>query len=431
MKALWMVSLMGMLLVGCATKMDQRVAPGEMEWGSDSIHARKVYADAMDYLDKGRQADAETLVEKACTKYTDCQRLWFLRGVLACSRFEQKMATESFAKALALDRRSVPGQVANLAIDKDISVEKGFDGLKKLIDAHPDEILLRWLYAMESTRQRLHVQEGADQFKAILKTWKVAPVMVHYTYATLLTSDLNNPAEALKHQQLAAELEPDGQTYQGVAYTLYRLKRYAEADKVYGKLLEMEPKNFLYWIQWGSTLANMGNYSAAADKFKQAGACNHADVISLLCWGRCLEELGDPAAGFRKYKEALAKSPSNQQALAYVAHAKLYGFGTACNFEAALKDSARPGISAIENLRAQVRLADQSGNPLAPRKSKLMMKHLTALGESGDPEAQYSLAMIYRHGIGVPPDAKTADQWLRRAAGNGHVIAKRMLNPPL
>lgn len=49
---------------------------------------------------------------------------------------------------------------------------------------------------------------------------------------------------------------------------------------------------------------------------------------------------------------------------------------------------------------------------------------LAPLAQSGDPEAQYRLAQLYRDGHGVAPDEGAALEWLRRAAERGHADAE-------
>ena len=47
----------------------------------------------------------------------------------------------------------------------------------------------------------------------------------------------------------------------------------------------------------------------------------------------------------------------------------------------------------------------------------------TGPAESGDPEAQFHLAMAYRDGIGAPLDLAKAEEYFRRAAQKGHFEA--------
>ncbi len=55
------------------------------------------------------------------------------------------------------------------------------------------------------------------------------------------------------------------------------------------------------------------------------------------------------------------------------------------------------------------------------------IKLLKPLAESGDPEAQYRLGMMYDNGKGVAEDDARAVQWYRKAAQNGHSNAQYVL----
>ena len=112
----------------------------------------------------------------------------------------------------------------------------------------------------------------------------------------------------------------------------------------------------------------------------------------------------------------------------YAAISKLYGYGTACDFEGAVEIfAAQGGGPAIDVLREQLEEISKTDNPLAPERSEVLLKHLTAMAEENDENAQYSMAMIYRYGIGVEKNAAISEKWIKRAAENGHEIAKRML----
>ena len=208
----WVLLLVVGVLAGCSTIPEKETS--ESAWGLTAPDAaRAQYDKAMDYLRKGRQKDAEQIVGEAFQKYPESQRLWFMYAVLALSRQETDAAVQAFMKVRDLNEESLLGITAQLTLDEEIEVADAFKRLKKRIDQNPDEMLLRWLYAMEATRQGVFVEEGAAQFEVILEAWDPAPAMVHHIYATLLASHLNLLEKALEHQQFAAEIEPNAQTY--------------------------------------------------------------------------------------------------------------------------------------------------------------------------------------------------------------------------
>ena len=54
-------------------------------------------------------------------------------------------------------------------------------------------------------------------------------------------------------------------------------------------------------------------------------------------------------------------------------------------------------------------------------------KELRPLAEKGDPEAQYRIGLMYKHGKGYPQDQKQAIAWLRKSATQGLVDAQQEL----
>ncbi len=426
----WVPILCAGLLAGCASAP---VSVNEAaEWGADSSAAIDVYDKAIDMLAQGRQAEAEAFLATACREHVDSQRILFLNGTLLRSRFDQDSTVQFFAMAYRLDSHSLLGEAANIVVSMDagIGIDIGFERLESMIAAHPDEILLRWLYAMETVGRESHVPEGLRQCEAMLEQWEVGPVTLHKAYSNFLTVGGIDPDKALEHRYIAAELEPSAQNYEGLARTLEIYKRYAEAEPVYAKMAEMDANRALRWFQWGNCLAYLNDFEAATEKFEKAYELERSEVVSLVCWGRCLERLGQPEEGYKKYALARKTNPQDQQAAAYVAHSKLYGYGTSCDFEVALELSSYQGKPAIDTLSERIAQSDASDNPLAPERSDILMAHLTGLAEDGDAEAAYSLAMILHYGIGVGKDSATAESWVRRAAERGHVIAGRMINPP-
>ena len=421
----WIVMMVAAMMAGCGNLPKVVPESDAVAWGVEVDGAREQYAAALDLLSKGQQKQAEELMSAACNAYPQSQRLWYLQAVLECSRFEFSASVDSFLKVRALNPETLPGRVAEFATQKEGSAVEGFARLKALIEAHPDEMEARWFFAMESTRQRIDLEEGKQQFQEILKRWKIAPVMVHQTYATLLTNWMEQPAEALEHAQLAAELEPGALSYQSLAFTLYRTKQFEASDQVYGKLLEMEPENSIFWFQWGNCLAQMKKYAAAAEKFEKAYETRTTDAVALVCWGRCLEHQGKAEEAFGKYQEARQLGGVGGMADSYIAIAKLYGYGTDCDFEGALEMNVGKGRPAIGLLREQIENASLSDNPLAPEQPAVLLEQLKKKAEGNDPDAQYSLAMMYRHGIGVKKDSAASKEWLKRATENGHEIALR------
>jgi TPR repeat protein len=52
------------------------------------------------------------------------------------------------------------------------------------------------------------------------------------------------------------------------------------------------------------------------------------------------------------------------------------------------------------------------------------LKDLVAAAQRGDARAQFELGRRHYHGSGAPPDQAAAGRWFRRAADQGHVVAR-------
>jgi len=390
------------------------------------VEARAAYDEAMELLSKGRQKDAEALVEKASETHPDYQRLLFLKGVLERSRFNTSAANRSFAQTYVLGKETVPGRVAAVVstMDMDLMVEAGFESLRGLIAEHPDEILIRWLFAIECRAHGMHPGEAAEQYENILREWEVAPVLVHQTYANILTEALNRPADALEHRWLAAELEPKGWTYQGLANTLKTLGHYEEANEVYAKLLEISPGEADFWRQWGTCLFHMGDYAGAIEKFERAYRYEPSEVSSLLFWGRSLQLQGRLEDGFSKYAEAFVQTPGHRYASIYAALSKLYGYGTEPDYGKALEyaDVVKSGNFPVSAETLKDCIGANRGDrhtPLMAEKNEVMFEHLRELARQGNPNAQFNLGEIFHWGIGTETDALTAAGWFEKSLDGG------------
>jgi len=51
------------------------------------------------------------------------------------------------------------------------------------------------------------------------------------------------------------------------------------------------------------------------------------------------------------------------------------------------------------------------------------LPHFQVLAAQGDPAAQYNLAMLYAHGLGVPRNATLANLWAKKSAAAGYALA--------
>jgi serine/threonine protein kinase len=81
--------------------------------------------------------------------------------------------------------------------------------------------------------------------------------------------------------------------------------------------------------------------------------------------------------------------------------------------------------NSIDSRKMEPLPSGQSASPIMPQLSPL--EELSNMAESGDPEAQFNLALKYNNGEGVGRDYKKAIKWYRKAAEQGNVEAQNNL----
>jgi TPR repeat protein len=230
------------------------------EWGATISESLMVYSDAITLIATGKQKEAEQLLDAKLETIMDSQRLFFLRGCLARSRFTIEAATELFDRVIALGRETPLGICSKQILDLDERCQKRSKNLHELQeelmdfltwinDGRSDEILYRWMFAVQCRSCRLLAMRGANEFEYILSRWDPGPVLVHQTYANILSEQMHQHEKALVHRKIAVELDPRSWTFQGYGNTLSKLGRHKEACEWLQKAVDMEPENQLYRTQ--------------------------------------------------------------------------------------------------------------------------------------------------------------------------------------
>ena len=211
------------------------------------------YDKAMELLAAGEQPEAEHMVEQACSTNWVDPDLWFLRGVLERSRFNKQDAATCLSIAWSFDPESDRAQAAKaiLFMDRGKDIDDNFQTLETLIEKDPDDMLLRWLFAIQCREQRYRqpprrAEEGARQYEIILQHWDPGPVLVHQTYANILSEQLGRHEEALSHRKIAVEQSYKAWTCQGYGNTLRCLGRFDEAVGWLEKAVELAPDDPAY-----------------------------------------------------------------------------------------------------------------------------------------------------------------------------------------
>jgi tetratricopeptide (TPR) repeat protein len=258
----------------------------------------------------GKPDQAQEAVQRNADAYRDNQRLLFLYAACGRSRFDVEEALPRFLAANMAQERTAVGQGIAHIVALDVNRQDAdvhFDFLEELVQSYPDEIVLRWMLAVEC-RSYNRNEQGVVHYKKILEKWKPGPVLVHQTYANLL-DQLARFEEALVERRKAVELEPAGWSYDGLGNTLDNLGRYDEADKAHAKATELSPKNGHHLANWAKNAFLRKKYDEAIEKCERSFNLNPSYLFVLKLWAQSLEAKGDKAKALEKYQELFEKCP--------------------------------------------------------------------------------------------------------------------------
>ena len=280
-------------------------------------------------LSVGKQVESEDMLVSLVRTYPEDQRLAFMQAVCSRSRWAKSRAAWQFQRVLDMGPTTLEGNCSRyvLEIDKRKNVEANMNGLRLLIKEHPENPFLLWVTAVvghdnfKLTNETTYSRESAEYYKKLLKMFEIGPVMLHQTFANVLSEELSHHAEALKHRRKAVELEPASWTYQGLANTLSELRQYDEANKTFEKIVEMDPDDAHYWYSWACSLCRQKCYSGCIAKCEKVLELDKSDYWAFTKWGYCLEMLGDLEGALKKYDQAIAVDPA--KAFAYDAATRL------------------------------------------------------------------------------------------------------------
>jgi tetratricopeptide (TPR) repeat protein len=245
------------------------------------------------------------------------QRTLFLYAACARSRFETEKSVPAFIAVGAIDPDTASGRCAICMLRLDsvlpgpqklAEVAPAFDALRKLVEEHPRDIMLKWMLAVEC-RTWSRNAEGAELYKQILEEWDPGPALVHQTYGNLL-DELNRHEDALVERQKTIKMEPAGWSYDVLGTTLYDLKRYSESDEAHAMAVRMDPTISYYWSNWAYTLMSEEKFDEAIEKCKRALELDGKNSMALWHWGKALEKQGKLEEALEKYKRFLALAPN-------------------------------------------------------------------------------------------------------------------------
>jgi tetratricopeptide (TPR) repeat protein len=256
-------------------------------------------------LSDGKQSEAERLIFENVSAHRDNQDVVFLCAAAVRSRFMVREAFPIFDKVADMDKDTPRGKCAALMLrlDRRRDVEENFAAFKRLVEANPDDIVMRWMIAVQCRTHEKN-QEGVKHYKKILEKWNPGPSLVHQTYGNLL-DDLNQYDEALVERHKTVKLEPAGWSYQGLGNTLTHMNRFDEASEAFQKATDLDPENAAYWRCWASSLLEARKFAEAIPKCEKVVELDPEDAMGWAYWGRCLHLTGNKQAAREKYQKAI------------------------------------------------------------------------------------------------------------------------------
>ncbi len=255
----------------------------EVEQAPDcTLSADEAYARSIELLSDGRQAEAEDLIQSAVKSHRDDIRILFAKAVLERSRWRKSSADVWFAMVCNMQGNKALSRAAWLSMKLDREHSTGnLNELVELSDKHSDEIFLLWIGAIQHREQArkngvprgmgsVIGALGKKRYEKLLEFFRIGPVMVHHTYANLLTEVSGDFELALEHRLLAISMEMKDWTLQGLGNTLIAMKRYEWANAVWAQTVRLYPSDAEYWNRWGATLLALYRIDEAEDKYQVA-----------------------------------------------------------------------------------------------------------------------------------------------------------------
>ena len=244
-------------------------------------------------LKQGDRKKALKLVKKHADLYRVNQRLLYWYAACERSRFDVKEASPRFILAGMANEKTVLGQSTFRIVGLDgvtqfqQKPDDFFAQLEDMVESHPDEIVLRWMLAVECRTYNRN-EQGVLHYQKILEKWNPGPVLVHQTFANLL-DQLRRYDEALIERRKAVAQEPAGWSYDGLANTLHAMQRFEEANEAHRKAVSTSPRRASYWLNWCSTLLDDNQPDKALEKCKWGFMLQPRSARAADLWCRCLK----------------------------------------------------------------------------------------------------------------------------------------------
>lgn len=218
---------------------------------------------------RGSQRDAERLVRQLSTEYPETARSTFFDAMMYSNRYNDEFATSAFKKVVALAPDSTEGRFAAIHIKLERAQDRAplLAELKQLVSEHSDDPVLMYAMALELYEGRQY-EETLAAARVTAAFVQPGPAQLHQTIGNALHM-LDRHEEALRHRQLAVELEPAGWSNAALGLTLSKLKRYEEANQAYARAITFHAAA-AHFLNWSRNLRDSGKFDAAMEKVDQA-----------------------------------------------------------------------------------------------------------------------------------------------------------------
>jgi tetratricopeptide (TPR) repeat protein len=287
-------------------------------------HVEKIEAikDVLDLISHHRKAEARYVIQGHSAAYLANQRLIYIHAALMRSRFEIEESFPFFIIAAMANKDTPYGQSAfcilNLEASKEAQehADKVLAAMEKIADAQPNDIILRWMLAVEC-RSFNRYEQGITHYKKILEKWNPGPVLVHQTYGNLLDAT-KQYEDALVERRKAVELEPADWNYDGLGNTLDLLGRFDEANKAHEEACRLEPEDGHHLGNWARNALSRKKYDEAIEKCERATRLDPTYLNTWLYWGEALEAKGKKTEAMEKYQRILIVAPNDVLAKQHV-----------------------------------------------------------------------------------------------------------------
>ena len=280
---------------------------------SDQVDAVPEIAQLIAFNNEDKQPEALALVNRHAEAYRANQRLIFLHAACTRSRFDIEEAYPYFVVAIMANGKTAIGRSACVVAALD-GTEQGRTNpapmlaeLEHIVSLYPDEIVVRWMIAVEC-RSFNRNEQGVGHYKKIIEKWKPGPVLVHQTYGNLL-DELKRYDEALVERRKAVELEPAGWSYDGLGNTLDSLGRFDEAEKAHAKACDLDPTDGHHLGNWATNTMLRKKYDEAIKKCELAIQFDPTYPHTWFVWAECLEAQGKKLEALNKYREISKRFP--------------------------------------------------------------------------------------------------------------------------